>query len=184
MNSIVVFIGSPRKKGFSTELVMEAIRGAESKGVHVKLYDLNDSEVRGCQGCFYCRTHEACATKDYLNPMLDDIKNADGVILGSPIYFGQPSGQTMQWLNRMYPAVGTDGGPRYPGKKIITIFSQASGNQSLTQSNIDTFNNYFTKAFGWTIEDSILCTGTGVPEFKPSEALLKRAFNDGVALIK
>ena len=84
MKKIVVFNGSPRKKGFTSQLMGEVIRGAQ-----IKVFNLDDEGVKGCQGCFYCRKNAGCARKDALQPMYEEIKNADGVIFGSPIYFYQ-----------------------------------------------------------------------------------------------
>lgn len=73
--------------------------------------------LKGCQGCFYCRTHEGCDTKDKLSPMYEEIEQANGIVVGFPIYFGNIGGQFKQLIDRMYPMIGADFAPRYPGKK-------------------------------------------------------------------
>ena len=186
MSKIVAFVGSPRKNGYTSKLIEESIRGAKSKGAEVKVYDLNDEGVKGCQGCFYCRSNEGCSTKDYLQPMYEDIKNADGIIFGSPIYFLQITGQSKLWLDRMFPML--DGTtfpfqPRYPGKKAVTIFSQGNENKDAFQATIQSVNGSFNM-FGWEIADSLLCTNTSSPNFKLSDALLKQAFTAGEQLVK
>ena len=186
MRKIIAFIGSPRKHGYTYKLIQEVIKGAQSKGSEVKIYDLNDEGIKGCQGCFYCRSHEGCSTKDYLQPMYEDIKNADGVIFGSPIYFMQISGQSKQWLDRMYPMFEGTGFPfqaRYPGKKAVTIFSQGNENKDAFQATIQFVNGSFSM-FGWELTDSLLCSHTGSPNFKLSDELLEQAFTAGELLAK
>lgn len=67
MSKVIAFLGSPRKTGYTTQLVERVLEGAKSVGAEVIIYRLNDEGVKGCQGCFYCRTHEGCATKDKLH---------------------------------------------------------------------------------------------------------------------
>lgn len=181
MSKIVAFVGSPRKDGYTAQLIKEALKGAQSKGAEVIIYDLNNDGIKGCQGCFYCRSHEGCATKDRLQPMYEEIKNADGIIFGSPIYFSQINGQAKQWIDRMYPMIGSNAKPRYPGKKVVTVFTQGAGNKEVYQALIQSINNIFPK-FGWTLADSLLCYGTSSPDFKLSDELLEQAFIAGESL--
>jgi len=183
MSKIIAFIGGPRKDGYSSQLINQAIEGAKSKGAEVKIYDLNEDGIKGCQGCFYCMNNEGCATKDYLHPMYEDLKNADGIILSSPIYFRQITGQVKQWLDRMYPMVDSAFQPRYPGKKVFTIFAQGNGNKDLFQTYIQSINNTFFN-FGWILAGTLLCHDTGSHDFKLSDELLKQAFTSGESLSK
>lgn len=66
MSKVVIFKCSPRKNGYTTKLLDQVAKGAKSKGAEVIEFDLNDAGIRGCQGCFYCRTHDGCAINDYL----------------------------------------------------------------------------------------------------------------------
>ena len=116
MANVVIFNGSPRKKGVTSQMIEEMIKGAEEKGKEVTVFQLNDKGVRGCQSCFYCRQHEGCACKDDLQPMYDAIKNADAIVFGSPIYFGRITGQAKSWVDRLYPCIDGKFQPRYPGK--------------------------------------------------------------------
>ncbi len=89
--SIVAINASPRK-GWNTDmLVTEAAKGAESKGAEVTKYDLYRLEAfTGCISCFGCKRegHKGqCVCKDGLKPVLDSIKESDGLIVGAPNYF-------------------------------------------------------------------------------------------------
>lgn len=92
MKHIIAINGSPRK-GWNTDLlVREAARGAASKGAEITIINLYDLEpYTGCISCFGCKTQNhlgQCIYKDGLTPILDKIGNADGLIIGSPIYLG------------------------------------------------------------------------------------------------
>lgn len=183
MSKVIAFSGSPRENGYTSQLMKETIRGAQSRGAQVKIYNLNDSGIRGCQGCFYCRDHEDCSTKDYLYPMYEDLKDADGIIFSSPIYFNQITGQTKQWLDRMFPMIGPQSKIRYPGKKVVAIYSQGNPNKELFQAALQITNNTFNR-FGWDIVESLLCYNTIDPAFKMSDELLNQAFAAGESLVE
>jgi multimeric flavodoxin WrbA len=155
MKRLVAFNGSPRKKGYSSQLVAEAIRGAESEGTEVKVYNLNEQNIHGCQGCYYCRVNEGCMIKnDYLSPMYTDIKDADGILISSPIYQRDITGQTKILLDRLYPLTsGFDFAPRYPGKKVGTIFVQGLLNTEEYKPRITTINQFISSYFGWNLID-------------------------------
>lgn len=150
MSKIVVFIGSPRKDGFSTKLLNQVVEGAKAAGAEVVTYDLNGSGIKGCQGCYYCRSHEGCATQDALQPMYRDIKEANGIVASFPIYFGGISGQAKLWIDRMFPMVESTFEPRYPGKKAVTIYAQGNADPNLMKTAIDSNDGLF-KLFGWDL---------------------------------
>lgn len=181
MSKVIAFLGSPRKKGYSSQLAAQVIEGAKAAGSEVVVYHLNDEGIRGCQACFYCRRNEGCATKDKLAPMYADIREADGIIASFPIYYGQICGQSKIWLDRMYPMIGPKG-PRCPGKKVITVYSQGSPDADVYKSVIDG-NNRFFQFFGWELIDSLLACGTTSPGCTIPQELLDRAFSSGKQLL-
>jgi len=182
MSKVVIFNGSPRKNGYTAKLLEQVAKGAKSKGAEVIEFDLNNSGIRGCQGCYYCRTNDGCAIKDYLQPMYEAIKEADAIIFGSPIYYYQITGQAKVWLDRTFPMVGDNLAPRHSGKKLITIFTQGYSDPEIAAEGIKFVNNIFAR-YGWDLEDSIHCCGTSDSNFAVFEELSLRAFKDGENLI-
>lgn len=92
MKKIVAINVSPRK-GWNTDIiVMEAAKGAESTGAYIKKTDLYKIEkFTGCISCFGCKREKnlgQCIYKDGLAPVLEEIRKADGLIIGSPNYLG------------------------------------------------------------------------------------------------
>ena len=92
MKKIVAINASPRK-GWNTDIiVMEAAKGAESTGAYIKKTDLYKIEkFTGCISCFGCKREKnlgQCIYNDGLAPVLEEIRKADGLIIGSPNYLG------------------------------------------------------------------------------------------------
>lgn len=92
MKKIIAINCSPRPVWNTAALVREAAKGAEAQGAEVTVIDLYKLEkFTGCVSCFACKLPEnpgKCICKDGLAPVLEKIRNADGLIIGSPNYFG------------------------------------------------------------------------------------------------
>ncbi|WP_250673273.1 flavodoxin family protein (plasmid) [Paraclostridium ghonii] len=129
MTKVVAFIGSPRKRGNVDTIIGEIIKGANNNNIEVKKYYLNDMNIKGCQGCLYCRKNPNCTLKDDMVTVYEDIKNAEYVIIGSPVYICQVSAQTKLLLDRLYPLTEIDKSkhtPRFGQKKLIMVYTQAA----------------------------------------------------------
>ena len=91
----IIINTSPRKNWNTAQLLKEAQKGAESVGAEVEYVDLYDLDFKGCRSCLACKRKDAernkCYWKDDLSPLIDRILAADNVIIGSPIYFGEPT---------------------------------------------------------------------------------------------
>ena len=92
MKKIVAINCSPRATWNTATLVREAAKGAEKLGAEVEIIDLYKLEkFTGCISCFGCKLPDnlgKCICKDGLAPVLEAIRNADGLIIGSPNYLG------------------------------------------------------------------------------------------------
>lgn len=94
MNKKIVAVNAGPRKGWNTDtLIMEAVRGAESEGAEVRKFDLFRLEkYTGCISCFGCKKQRNaghCICRDGLAPVLDAIREADGLIVGSPNYLSE-----------------------------------------------------------------------------------------------
>jgi multimeric flavodoxin WrbA len=103
---IMAINGSPRKIWNTATLLKKALKGAASRGAETELVHLYDLKFTGCTSCFACKTrggksYGRCAVKDDLRPILKKIEAADGLILGSPIYFGNVSGEMRSFMERL-----------------------------------------------------------------------------------
>lgn len=183
MSKVIIFKGSPRKNGITAKLLEQVAEGAKSKGAEVVEFDLNDPGIRGCQGCFYCRTHDGCAVNDYLQPMYKAFAKSDAIVFGSPIYVFHISGQAKILLDRMYPLIeelpqGLI--PKYPGKKLVTVFAQASSDPKKGADGIKYVHDILVAYGGCKLEDSIHYCGNNDAML---DELCLRAFKDGENLV-
>ncbi len=94
MNKRIVTVNAGPRKGWNTDtLITEASKGAESAGAVIERFDLFRLEkYTGCISCFGCKKEKYkghCICKDGLTPVLDAIREADGLIIGSPNYLGE-----------------------------------------------------------------------------------------------
>ncbi len=101
--------GSARKDWNTATLVKKALEGAASAGAETEYVDLYAEPIKGCLECFACKrkgskTNGLCAIRDNLRPLLEKALGADAVIIGSPNFFGYPSGMVRSFLERfLYP---------------------------------------------------------------------------------
>ena len=95
MKKIVAINCSPRSGWNTASLVREAAKGAQSRGAEVTVIDLYKLEkFTGCVSCFGCKLEAnlgRCVCKDGLAPVLEQIRHADGLIIGTPNYLGDVS---------------------------------------------------------------------------------------------
>ena len=128
MKKIIAINGSPRS-GWNTDiLVREAAAGAASAGAEAEVIDLYKLEkFTGCVSCFGCKaeTHLGkCICKDGLTDVLEKIRTADGLILGSPVYLGDITAGLRALYERLifqYISYKLDP-PNYNNRKIPVVF--------------------------------------------------------------
>ena len=102
MGIVIGIAGSARKNGNSATLMRAALRGAEMAGADTKEVYLNGLVFTGCQGCEKCSPKGKCILDDDLTPNLDQLRQAEGWVLSSPIYFDGISGQMKTFFDRCY----------------------------------------------------------------------------------
>lgn len=102
--------GSPRKNKNTATLLQRALDGvkesAKDKEIETEIINLYDLNYTGCKSCFACKrlgsaSYGKCAIKDDIYEVLEKLSQADGIIFGSPIYFGNITGQLQSFLERL-----------------------------------------------------------------------------------
>lgn len=132
MKRIVALNASPRTGWNTAELIREAARGAESAGAEVKIHDLYRLEkFTGCVSCFGCKLPEhlgQCVCRDGLAPVLEDIRRADGLILGSPNYLGDvTAGLRAVYERLIFPLISYKKDPAsYASRRMPVLFIMTS----------------------------------------------------------
>ena len=101
--------GSPRRGGNTDLLLDEAMKGAVSKGARVKTVVLSQLSISPCQHCDACLEAGRCKIKDDMQTVYQQLELADGVILGTPVYFVNVSAQAKAVMDRTYALLGVRG---------------------------------------------------------------------------
>jgi multimeric flavodoxin WrbA len=176
-------VGSPRKNGNVDRLVQAVLDGAEEAGYEITKYHLNEMDYSGCQGCNYCKSHEKCKLDDGLSPLLEDIREADAIVFGSPIYFYLFSGQFKLMEDRMYSLIDPGFNSRLrPGKKAVIVTSQGHPDISAFEKAADEFAGIL-KLLGFEVTEIIRMGNGGAPDaVLERKDLLEKAKAAGKAL--
>ena len=177
---IVAVLGSPRPQGNSSTLARAFLLAAGERGAEITEYLLNDMDYQGCQGCGACKTKsEICVLADDLAPVFKAVKEADLLVLASPVYFGDLNGQLKCFFDRTYSFFNPDFSSRVPpGKKAVLILVQANPEET---EFADIFPRYrrWLRMYGY---DPIrLLRVTGVRE--PGEVASQAAALDAAAAL-
>jgi len=101
---VLVLLGSPRKKGNSTVLAQQIIRGVESVGAKAETVYLNGLNIKPCQGCYSCKKKDSsgCAVDDDMQALYPKLHESDAWVIASPVHFFNMSAQTKIFLDRCF----------------------------------------------------------------------------------
>lgn len=95
--------GSPRPNGNTSIIIREVFRVLEKKGIETELVQLGGSAIRGCTACGACfkTKNGRCSMQgDVINEILEKAARADGIILGSPVYFADVTPEMKAFIER------------------------------------------------------------------------------------
>ncbi len=112
--NVIAVNGSPRRDWSTGTLLRNALEGAESVGAQTELIHLYDLTYQGCTSCFSCKRKSntckgLCAMRDDLRGVLTQTLQSDVLLLGSPIYFGDVTGEMRSFLERLlFPSASYD----------------------------------------------------------------------------
>ncbi|MDR0508599.1 MAG: flavodoxin family protein [Candidatus Methanoplasma sp.] len=175
--SIVAIIASPRKKGNTSTIVEAMVEGAKKNGKDVKTYYLNSlSNAKGCQACMGCKSSGACVLKDDHADILKAIRDAEGVILSTPIYFGDANGQFRLLQDRFYSFLNADFSSNIaPGKKLAVVVSCGGGADG-AKATADKIEGAAAGMFKFIPIGKIVFTGANPPDTaSKNSAILEEA---------
>jgi multimeric flavodoxin WrbA len=123
---VVAINGSARRNGNTTRLIETAFGPLREAGIECELVELAGKEVRGCTACMKCREKkdgQCHGRRDFGNEVIDRLRDADGIILGSPTYFADVSAEMKAVIDRVgYVSMGNGGFfTRKPGAAVVAV---------------------------------------------------------------
>jgi NAD(P)H-dependent FMN reductase len=98
---VIGFNGSPRRDGNLVTLMGWVLEGCAEAGASVEWIHVVDHDIRYCQGCFACLRTGVCPIQDDFLAVRDRLLAADGLVVGSPVYEGQPTAQLKTFMDRV-----------------------------------------------------------------------------------
>lgn len=136
---VLLINGSPHPNGCVSRAFDEIEKTLMEEGVEFERINVGNKDIRGCIGCNYCRSHGKCVFNDLVNETAPKLDAADGVILGTPVYYAGPNGQLHAFMDRLiYSTSGTVNLNQKVGATVVS--SRRAGSTSA----FDSLNHYFT----------------------------------------
>lgn len=135
--NVLLVNGSPHKNGCTYTALSEVARALEEDGVSTEIFHIGTKPVHGCIACGGCAKTGRCVfTDDPANEMIERAQAADGIVVGSPVYYAGPNGALCALLDRMFYA-----GSGFEFKPAAAV---VSARRSGTTATFDRLNKYFT----------------------------------------
>jgi multimeric flavodoxin WrbA len=122
---ILAIVGSPRLKGNTSYLVDQALEAAALHGIETEKIILSQYKVNPCQGHDNCSSFSTCKQKDDVPWILDKFCSADGILLGSPVYYYNMTAQMKAFVDRNYFLYRHNISPRMVCAGLIVIGGSA-----------------------------------------------------------
>lgn len=135
---VLAINGSPHVDGntaFAIKLVTEELN---RQGIETEIMNIGNKPIRGCIACGYCRKekNEKCVFDDEVNEAFSKIKDADGIILGSPVHYAGITGAMKSFLDRLLQVNGNNGNPlRHKVGVAVSAVRRSGGIQAVDQMN-------------------------------------------------
>ena len=132
---VILFNGSPNIHGCTYTALHEIEETLQKNGIETEVFQVGSKSVRGCIGCGKCRESGKCIFDDIVNEAIDKIKEADGVVFGSPVYYASANGTMISFLDRLFYAASSYLAYK-PGAVVV------SARRAGTTATYDELNKY------------------------------------------
>ena len=138
MSKILLINGSPHVKGCTATTLGVVADTLEQNGIETEIIHVGHKDIRGCISCYKCKELRKCVfDKDMVNEVAEKFKEADGIVIGSPVYFGAVSGTMTSFLNRLFFSLPAEVKRMKVGAAVV------SARRAGTTATFDQLNKYF-----------------------------------------
>lgn len=134
---VLIINGSPHSHGTTARAIVELETVFAEENVEVETIQVGNLDIRGCLGCNQCYKLKKCVFDDVVNQIGDKFKEADGVILASPVYFASPNATLIALCDRLFYSA------RYERRMKVGASVLIARRGGIT-SSFDVLNKYFT----------------------------------------
>ncbi len=137
MYKVLILNGSPKANGCTATALDEMIKTFEEEGLTVELIHVGNKDIRGCIACGRCAQTGQCVFNDIVNEIAPRFEEADGLVIGSPVYYGSPNATLIACLDRLFYST--------PFSKHMKVgASVVSCRRGGNTASFDVLNKYFT----------------------------------------
>lgn len=133
---VLIINGSPHKEGTTYTALAEAKKTLEGEGIEAEIVQVGHLAIRGCCACLSCMKNGKCAIDDAVNEIAEKFKSADGLIVGSPVYYASPNGTLVSLLDRLFYSTPFD-------KRMKVGASVVCARRGGCTASFDVLNKYF-----------------------------------------
>ncbi len=134
---VILINGSPHKNGTTYTALSEAARVLSSEGIETEIIQVGHLPIRGCVACLGCVKSGKCSFDDVVNEVAEKFRDADGIIVGSPVYYASPNGTLISFLDRLFYSTGFD-------KSMKAGAAVVCARRGGCTASFDVLNKYFT----------------------------------------
>ena len=103
---VLIINGSPHSDGTTARALSEAARILNGEGIETEVLQVGNLPLTGCKACFACKKLGKCVMNDAVNDAAALFAEADGIIVGSPVYYSAPNGTLLAFLDRLFYSSG------------------------------------------------------------------------------
>lgn len=136
---VIILNGSPKSDGNTATALHEAERVLEQQGIETEWIHVGHRQIHGCIACNKCWDNGECSFGDIVNELSEKISHADGLLIGTPVYFASPNGTLLALLDRLfYSSLHKD----WTMKVGASVSIARRGGATAT---MDVLNKYFLK---------------------------------------
>ena len=105
---VLLLNGSPHAGGTTYTALHEMEKVFQAEGMETEIVHVGNQNIRGCMGCGGCRTSRKCVFDDAVNEVAEKFREADGLVVGSPVYFASANATLIALLDRLFYSRGFD----------------------------------------------------------------------------
>ena len=134
---VLLINGSPKADGNTALALREMIPVFEKEGIEVELFHIGNQPIRGCIGCGGCHKTGKCVFDDAVNQVAEKFKEADGLVVGSPVYYASANSTLTALLDRLFFSCHFD-------TTMKVGASVAVARRGGCSATFDQLNKYFT----------------------------------------
>ncbi|MBO4367665.1 MAG: flavodoxin family protein [Clostridia bacterium] len=134
---VLLLNGSPHPNGCTATALKEMIRVFETEGVETELLQVGNRDIRGCIACRSCMKNGKCVFDDLVNEAAPLFEKADGLVVGSPVYYASPNGTILSFMDRLFYSTRFS---KHMKAGAAVVSARRGGNTAA----FDTLNKYFT----------------------------------------